>query len=35
VWVACIGCMAVTDECMCGLEVMYVQELLGFKSVWV
>jgi len=29
VCVACIGCMAVTDECMCRLRVMYVQELLG------
>jgi len=27
--VVCIGCMAVTDDYMCGLEVMYVQELLG------
>jgi len=24
-----VGCMAVTDDYMCGLEVMYVQELLG------
>jgi len=31
--VACIGCMAVTDDCMGILRVMYVQELLG--SVYV
>jgi len=31
VCVVCIGCMAVTDDCMCGLRVMYVQELLGFS----